>query len=75
MMRRTEGPHGGLGHYGVRTKRYKLIHFYTTDEWEFYDLDEDSLEIQNFYENDDYQSKISSLKQELIKLKEKYKCE
>ena len=68
-------PWGFPKHEGIFDGRYKLIHFYTTDEWEFYDLDEDSLEIQNFYENDDYQSKISSLKQELIKLKEKYKCE
>ena len=68
-------PWGFPKHEGIFDGRYKLIHFYTTDEWEFYDLEKDSLEIRNFYENDDYQSKISSMKQELIKLKEKYICE
>src|SRR5690625_2168299 len=30
-------------HYGIRTDRYKLIHFYNDiDEWELYDLQEDS---------------------------------
>ncbi|MCK7537964.1 MAG: DUF4976 domain-containing protein [Marinilabiliales bacterium] len=29
-------------HYGVRTKRYKLIHFYNDiDAWELYDLEKD----------------------------------
>ena len=30
-------------HYGVRTDRYKLIHFYyDIDEWELYDLEKGS---------------------------------
>jgi len=30
-------------HYGVRTDRYKLIHFYyDIDEWEMYDLEKDA---------------------------------
>ena len=45
-------------HYGVRTNRYKLIHFYyDIDEWELYDLEKDPSEMNNVYNNPDY-SKI-----------------
>ncbi len=37
-------------HYGVRTDRYKLIHFYNDiDEWELYDLLDDPKEMHNIY--------------------------
>ena len=37
-------------HYGVRTDRYKLIHFYNDiDEWELYDLQADPTEMRNIY--------------------------
>ena len=32
------GAHSVRRHYGVRTDRYKLIHFYMLDGWELYDL-------------------------------------
>jgi len=66
-------PWGFPKHEGLFDGRFKLIHFYTTDEWEFYDMKKDPLEIDNLYTNDNYQSKILSLKRDLIKLKEKYK--
>ena len=37
-------------HYGIRTKRYKLMHFYQFgDEWELYDLKKDPDELTNIY--------------------------
>ena len=37
-------------HYGIRTERYKLIHFYySMDEWELYDLENDPQEMNNIY--------------------------
>lgn len=37
-------------HYGVRTDRYKLIHFYDDiDVWELYDLQNDPHEMKNIY--------------------------
>ena len=37
-------------HYGIRTDRYKLIHFYySMDEWELYDLKNDPSEMNNIY--------------------------
>ena len=37
-------------HYGIRTDRYKLMHFYyDIDTWELYDLQEDPNELNNLY--------------------------
>ena len=33
------GAHSVAKHYGVRTDRHKLIHFYRTGEWELFDLE------------------------------------
>lgn len=36
-------------HRGVRTETHKLMHFYTVDEWEMYDLVRDPEEKHNLY--------------------------
>ncbi len=37
-------------HYGIRTHRYKLMHFYDDiDQWELYDLEKDPRELDNLY--------------------------
>ena len=42
-------------HYGVRTDRYKLIHFYNDiDAWELYDLQTDPMEMHNVYDDRSY---------------------
>ena len=44
------GIHMVKRHYGVKTKKYKLIHFYyDVDEWELYDLENDPQEMNNVY--------------------------
>lgn len=49
------GTHSVKRHYGVRTDRYKLIHFYhNIDEWELYDLEKDPNELNNEYNHSDY---------------------
>ncbi|MEZ6063114.1 MAG: sulfatase [Planctomycetaceae bacterium] len=60
-------------HNGIRTNRYKLMHFYQFDEWEFYDLEKDPDEVSNEYANPDYQDVIQSLRNDLEVLREKYK--
>ena len=60
-------------HYGIRTDRYKLIHFYyDIDQWELYDLHKDPNELNNLIGNEKYADIISVLKSELYNLKEIY---
>jgi arylsulfatase A-like enzyme len=50
-------------HYGIRTDRYKLIHFYEDiDVWELYDLENDPSEMKNIYSDSDYIDIIKMLK-------------
>lgn len=66
--------HAVKRHYGISTKRYKLIHFYyDIDEWELYDLKKDPHEMNNVYANPDYASVVATLKVELAELRAKYK--
>lgn len=68
----STGWHTVKKHYGVKTDRYKLIHFYGVDEWELYDLDTDPNELLNLYAEDNYQDITSELLTELRSLQEKY---
>lgn len=43
------GEHNVPRHEGVRTDRYKLIHYYDIDEWELFDLDRDPQELRSIY--------------------------
>lgn len=69
-----EYPHGWHSvkrHEGVRTDRFKLIHYYNDiDAWELYDLQEDPDEVNNRIDDPKMEGKIVELKQELAKLKE-----
>ena len=65
--------HNVQPHYGVRTDRYKLIHFYyNIDEWEFYDMEKDPDEMDNQYGNPEYAEIISELKTEIDNLQKQY---
>ncbi|UCF00445.1 MAG: sulfatase [Planctomycetota bacterium] len=67
------GWHAVKRHYGVRTNRYKLIHFYyDIDAWELYDLHKDPNELNNVYDNPAYKSVLRQLKDELNRLRRQY---
>ena len=65
-----EGGHGVAAHEGVTTGRKKLIHYYQTDEWEFFDLEQDPDEIHNLYQTPSRREELSALKVELSRLKQ-----
>lgn len=59
--------------YGIRTKRYKLIHFYDDiDAWEFYDLEKDPKELYNAIDNGGYKDIITKMHRKLDSLHEYY---
>jgi len=65
--------HGVKRHYGVRTDRYKLMHFYyDIDQWEFYDLKKDSLEMHNQIDNPEYKDEIERLKMIMEEKREQF---
>jgi arylsulfatase A-like enzyme len=60
-------------HYGVRTDRYKLIHFYyDIDEWELYDLHTDPNEMQSVYGDPAYLEIQETLHERLAELRLQY---
>jgi len=70
-------------HYGIRTDRYKLIHFYyDIDEWELYDLEKDPHEMHSVYNDPDclhnlvhdkaYTKKVKQYKNKLKVLMQKH---
>ena len=66
-------PHGVNRHYGVRTNRYKLIHFYDNiDAWELYDLKNDPTEMKNQINNPAFGKIKEDLMIQLKKLQKKY---
>lgn len=61
-------------HYGIRTKRYKLIHFYDDiDTWVFYDLEEDPNELTNRIEDEAYSEVIKMMHRKLDSVQKVYK--
>lgn len=68
------GEHAVSPHFGVRSKRYKLIHFYKrVNSWEFYDLEKDPSELNNLYGDPAYKTQIKQMKSVLSNLIKTYK--
>ncbi|HUF11460.1 MAG TPA: sulfatase/phosphatase domain-containing protein, partial [Longimicrobiales bacterium] len=59
-------------HYGVRTRRYKLIHYYELGEWELFDLDRDPNELASVYDDPGYATIRSELETRLAELRREY---
>lgn len=60
-------------HYGIVSEDYKLVHFYyDVDEWELYDRKNDPNEMENVYNDPEYQEVVDSMTQKLTALRTKY---
>ena len=66
------GAHSVRRHYGVRTEKHKLIHFYNLDGWELYDLEKDPNELNSVYGKPEYAALTKELKDELERLRKLY---
>jgi len=77
--------HHAPAHYGVRTRRYKYIHYYGdglgapgssdrifAQEFELYDLASDPQELTNLAGDPEYASVLAQLREELARLQERY---
>jgi arylsulfatase A-like enzyme len=65
---------GLTAHYGIRTNRHKLMHFYDpVNAWELYDLKTDPREMKNLYGQPGYESITKELEQHLQALQQQYK--
>ncbi len=73
--------HNVYAHYGIRTKKHKLIYYYSDalgqpgaidesyePEWELFDLESDPYELNNIYSDPGSQSLIRELKDQLHSL-------
>lgn len=65
--------HYVIPHIGIREKQYKLIYFYTANEWEFYDLKNDPQEHKNLIRIPKYRAEIERMRKKLIETKSRYK--
>jgi len=64
------GPHNVRKHRGVRTDRYKLIHYYEApEEFEMYDLQQDAGELHNLYGDSRHASLASDLRNRIEELR------
>ena len=60
-------------HYGIRTQKYTLAHFYyNIDVWELYDLEKDPGQVNNVYNNPNYADVVTELKGKLKNLMIKF---
>lgn len=66
------GEHRVPRHFGVRTERYKLIHFPDTDEWNLFDLKTDPHELRSVHDLPEYQEIRRELEQEFTRLRKKF---
>ena len=67
------GEHNVQRHNGVRTDRYKLIHFYyDSDTWELYDLKKDPTEMNNVYDDPAYKEIRKNMHEKFEEVRAKY---
>ncbi len=67
------GEHSVCRHFGIRTDRYSLMHFYNDiNTWELYDLKNDPSQMHNIYGKPGTEKLTRELKKQLWKLQVQY---
>lgn len=67
------GEHAVKRHYGIRTEKYKLIHYYyDIDQWELFDLQKDPHEMKSVYNQAEYATIKNELMIQLNKMQADY---
>jgi arylsulfatase A-like enzyme len=66
------GEHNVPQQFGVRTQRYKLIHFPATREWNMFDLERDPHEMRNVYDDPEYAAVRAMMEAEYRRLRGYY---
>ena len=66
------GPHSVRRHFGVRTARHKLIHYYNLGEWELFDLKNDPREMRSVYDDPKYSKVVRELTAEIARLQKQH---
>ena len=49
-----------------------MIYYHDSEEWEFYDLKSDPMEMINLYDNTECREIVRSLQDELVRLREEF---
>jgi arylsulfatase A-like enzyme len=65
--------HAVRRHDGVRTDRYKLIHYYDLQEFELFDLKTDPHEMRSLHRSAAHAEVMETMKKELAKMRTQYK--
>lgn len=72
-------PHWVAPHYGIRTEKFKLIDYYTENEWELFDLEKDPDEMESQFgeqgaaPSSDYADIAHQLVEQLSQIRDQYR--
>jgi len=66
------GEHAVPRHDGVRTQRYKLVHFYTVPEFNLFDLERDPSEMRSVHDDPAYAEILAEMQQRYWRAREKF---
>ena len=61
-----------LPHIAIRSDKFKLIYFYTANEWELYDLIKDPGEQKNLAGSSLHKKTMEQMQKELLRLRDLY---
>jgi arylsulfatase A-like enzyme len=66
------GGHGVPAHDGVRSMRYKLLHYYTQGEFNLFDLEEDPMEMCSLHDDPAYTDILADMMQRYGRARKQY---